>query len=125
MNKSTFYLVASPSIGPAVVTVLGINIPIVAAVLSLVSLLLARSVALPSKRTLTRAQDYSVTAALSILLFAIVCGEMIIPQPGVGMAVVWGLGLGLSGLLIIEICAEFVVAFFKAFLSAIRNPSQD
>ncbi len=120
MNKSAILIVVSPSIGPAIVTVLGIDIPVAAFVLSFIALLMARSVAKPSKRSLSKVQDVCVTGALAILLFTIVTGELLIPQPGVGMSVVWGLGLGLSGLLIIEMCAEFVVKFLRAFLDAFK-----
>lgn len=110
--------IAAPSIGPAVVTVFGTDVPILALSLSMAALLLARFIAPPPLRRLTRAQNAALTMLLLIFVFLIVTGKMPLVgtgEPmGAGMAVVWGAGLGLSGLVVVEIMGERVRSMLRA-----------
>lgn len=114
---------AAPSFGPAVVTVLGADIPILALGLSLAGLLLARKIAPPPSRKLTRGQEVALTFLLSIVLFVIVTGQFTGEPLGVGMSVVWSIGLGLSGLLVIELFGSWVVDRLNILLG--RNHKGD
>jgi hypothetical protein len=111
-------MIAAPSVGPAIITIFGTEIPILALGLSIASLLLARWVAPPPLRKLTREQQWALTLLLLIFLFLAVTGEMPIlgtGKPlGVGMAVVWGAGLGFSGLFAVEIMGERVRSMLRA-----------
>ena len=111
-------VVAAPSIGPAVITVFGQDVPVLALGLSIASLLLARWVAPPPLRKLTREQQIALTLLLMIFLFMAVTGNMPLVgtgEPmGVGMAVVWGAGLGFSGLFAVEMMGERVRAMLRA-----------
>lgn len=108
---------AAPSFGPAVVTVYGTEIQILALCLSIAALLLARWIAPPPLRKLTREQQIALTLLLLIFLFLAVTGNMPLigdGKPlGVGMAVVWGAGLGFSGLFAVEIMGERVRAMLR------------
>ena len=115
--KSAAAAVAAPAFGPAMVTVFGVDVPIVALGLSVAGLVLARFIAPPPLRRLTRWQETALTALLLILLFLMVTGEF--PgfggKPlGAGMAVIWGVGLGFSGLLVVEFFGARVMAVLKA-----------
>lgn len=107
---------SAPSFGPAIVTLFGTDIPVLAMSLSLAGLLLARFIGPPSSRKLTRFQEIVVTLILMLVLFLIVTGEL--PPDGkplsVGMAVSWGVGLGLSGLLALEFLGERAMAALRA-----------
>lgn len=114
-------LSAAPSFGPAVVTILGLDIPVLALSISITGLLLARSIAPPSLRKLNRKQEYALTGLLLIILFVIVTGV----EPfgngrpiGAGTGVVWGVGLGFSGLLVIEFFGDKVVSLLKALIGS-------
>jgi hypothetical protein len=111
-------MIAAPSVGPAIITIFGTEIPILALGLSIASLLLARWVAPPPLRKLTREQQWALTLLLLIFLFLAVTGEMPIlgtGKPlGVGMAVVWGAGLGFSCLVAVEIMGERVRSMLRA-----------
>lgn len=111
-------MIAAPSVGPAIITIFGTEIPILALGLSIASLLLARWVAPPPLRKLTREQQWALTLLLLIFLFLAVTGEMPVignGHPlGVGMAVVWGAGLGFSGLFAVELMGERVRALLRA-----------
>jgi hypothetical protein len=111
---------ASPSFGPAVVTIAGTEIPVLALSLSIAALLLARWIAPPPLRKLTREQQWGLTLLLLIFLFLAVTGEMPLignGEPlGPGMAVCWGAGLGFSGLFAVEIMGERVRAMLRAAL---------
>jgi hypothetical protein len=111
-------MIAAPSVGPAIITIFGTEIPILALGLSIASLLLARWVAPPPLRKLTREQQWALTLLLLIFLFLAVTGEMPILGTGhplgVGMAVVWGAGLGFSGLFAVEIMGERVRSMLRA-----------
>jgi hypothetical protein len=106
---------ATPSFGPAVVSLFGIDVPIVALALSIGGLLLARSIAPPPLRKLTKRQELSLTLLLVIILFLIVTGNIGLGRPlGAGMAAIWGIGLGFSGLLVVEFFGDRVLAMLRA-----------
>jgi hypothetical protein len=108
----------APSFGPTIVTVYGTQVPVLALGLSIAALLLARWVAPPPLRKLTRKQQIALTMLLIIFLFLAVTGQMPLigaGEPlGPGMAVVWGAGLGFSGLLVVEIMGERVRSMLRA-----------
>lgn len=115
--KSAAGAVAAPAIGPAIITLFGVDVPLVALALSAAGLLLARYIAPPPLRRLTRWQQYALTGLLLIMLFLAVTGQLpgMGGKPlGVGMSVIWGIGLGFSGLVAIEFFGERVVAMIRA-----------
>lgn len=123
--KSAFAAVAAPSFGPAVVTVLGVDVPVFALALSVAGLLLARAIAPPPLRKLNRKQELALTCLLVIILFLIVTGQlpMLKGEPlGAGMAVIWGIGLGFSGLLVIEFFGERAVAMLRVIFGKETQP---
>lgn len=107
---------AAPSFGPAIVTIFGTDVPVLAMSLSLAGLLLARFIGPPPSRKLTRLQEVAVTLLLMLILGLIVTGELPPDSKplGVGMAVAWGVGLGLSGLLALEFLGERAMAAIRA-----------
>ena len=111
--------VVAPSIGPAIVVVLGASIPILALALGGMGLLLARVIAPPPLRKLTRAQHFALTVLLLIVLFLLVTGGFPFPpfdKPmGMGMATMAGIGLGFSGLVAVEFFAGRWMSAVKAF----------
>jgi hypothetical protein len=119
MDKSAVAAVAAtaPSIGPAIVTLFGVDVPVLALGLSCLGLILARMIAPPPLRKLRRVEEVALTTLLLIILFLIVTGEMpfLGGEPlGAGMSVIWGVGLGMSGLLVIEFFGQRVMAMLKA-----------
>lgn len=110
----------APSIGPAIVTLFGLDVPVLALSLSIAALILARWVAPPPLRKLTVQQQVALTLLLLIFLFLAVTGSLPIVgngEPlGEGMAVVCGAGLGFSGLMIVELMGKRVVALVRAML---------
>ncbi len=116
--KTAAVAVAAPAIGPAIITVFGVHVPVLALALSVAGLLLARYIAPPPLRKLTLWQERALTALLIILLFMVVTGQFGNGEPlGAGMAVMLGIGLGFSGLLIIEFFGERGIAAFKALFN--------
>lgn len=116
--KSAVAAVTAPSIGPAVVTAFGIDVPVLALGLSMAALVLARWIAPPPLRKLTKKEEVALTMLLLIFLFLAVTGQVPLigdGEPlGPGMAVVWGAGLGFSGLLVVELMGEKVMAMLRA-----------
>ncbi len=118
MKGATAAAIIAPSFGPAVVTLFGQEVPVLATSLSVLALLLARWIAPPPLRQLAPFEQVALTLLLIILLFVAVTGNL--PgigegKPmGVGMAVVWGVGLGLSGLMVVEIMGDHVRAKLRA-----------
>ena len=106
---------AAPSIGPAIVTIAGTDVPVMALALSVLGLLLARVIAPPPLRKLSRWQEWALTAILLLVLFLIVTGQIGTGRPlGAGMATMTGIGMGFSGLLFIEFFSERAFAAIKA-----------
>lgn len=115
---ATLTAIAAPSIGPTVLVVFGLKLPIAALLLALVGLFLSRYIAPQSTRKLTVWQERALTALLAILLVIIVAGEFPLlgdGEPlGVGMATAWGVGLGTSGLLVVELIGARIMAGLRA-----------
>lgn len=108
---------AAPTFGPAIVTLLGVDVPVFALTLSVIGLLMARSIAPPPLRKLTGRQEAALTVLLLIILFLLVTGEMTGGPPlGGGTSVALGIGLGFSGLLVIEFFGDRAMAVLKALL---------
>lgn len=124
MKSSAIAAIAAPSIGPAIVTVFGTDVPIMALALSCAGLILARVVAPPPLRKLSMMQEGALTLLLLVVLFLIVTGQLGAGEPlEAGMATVWGVGLGFSGLLALEFFGSRVRAMLKALLGANDEPA--
>lgn len=113
---------AAPVVGPAIITLFGLNVPVLAFVLSIAGLLLARFIAPAPVRKLNRVQETALTFLLMILLLLIVTGRFGGGMMGEGMAVVWGIGLGFSGLIVIETIGTRVLAALQALLTGRSTP---
>lgn len=110
--------ISAPSIGPTVLVIFGLKLPVAALALSLVGLLLARYVKPRSASKLSIGQERALTALLALILVVIVAGEF--PwigngEPlGVGMATAWGVGLGTSGILAVDLIGSRVMRGLRA-----------
>lgn len=116
---------AAPSIGPALVTFAGMDFPVLAMILSLAALFLARAIAPPPLRKLNMKQEIALTGLLVIFLILIVTGNLPLVGTGeplsVGMSVIWGIGLGFSGLTVVELTSRRVVAMLKAAFGEVND----
>jgi hypothetical protein len=99
---------AAAAFGPESVIVFGTEFPVMSMALSLVGLVLARLVT--GAREGRHPGDLWLTVLLCVLLIALVIER----QPGPGMAVFWGVGLGAAGILAMDIVKKGVVAMLKA-----------
>lgn len=123
MTKSavTTAAVSAPSIGPTVLIVFGVQVPVAAMALSLVGLILARYIAPRSARKLSLGQERALTVLLALLLVVIVSGNAPYVGTGepldVGMATAWGVGLGTSGLLTVEFIGGRIMGALRAMFS--------
>lgn len=102
-------VVAAPSFGPGAIILFGQEVPIVAMGLSLAGLVLARYIAPPPSRPLTRSQ----ALALTMLLAVVDVAGVLTLQPGPGTAVAAGVGLGFSGLLTVEFFGSRIAFFLR------------
>jgi hypothetical protein len=114
MNKGDPVIVAAPAIGPAVVTLFGEQIPLMAMALSLAGLVLARMVAPQPRVAISRIRGVALTVLLCVIDFAAV----ITLQPGAGMAVAAGVGLGFSGMLAVQFFGDRIKAVLSAMVGA-------
>jgi hypothetical protein len=122
--NATSGAVAAPIIGPALITLFGVDVPVLALGLSIGGLILARMIAPPPLRKLSGRQEVALTVLLLIVLFLIVTGQMpfLGGKPlGAGMSVIWGVGLGFSGLLAIEFFGQSVLGMLKGALGGFAN----
>lgn len=122
MSAKTAAAVAAPSLGPAVITIFGQDVPLLAYGLACTAMILARFIAPPAARKLTRRQEAALTVLLAIVLFLVVTGAFTSTPLAVGMAVTWGIGLGFSGLLVVEFFGTRVMAMLEAMTGAKREP---
>lgn len=136
MKATTVTAVAAPSVGPAIITIFGTDVPVLALFLSVAGLILARFIAPPPLRKLSRKQEFALTALLLIIVFLLTTGQLSAcslksllvstncpTEPlGAGIATVWGIGLGFSGLLAIEFFWQRFMAAFRALVG--HSPKQ-
>lgn len=122
MKGPTATALAAPSVGPAIITLFGTDVPVLALGLSVAGLILARVIAPPPLRKLTRLQELALTLLLLVVLFLIVTGKLFGGEPlEAGMATVWGIGLGFSGLLAIEFFGQRVMTMLNAMFGHDRT----
>lgn len=137
MKGSAATALAAPSVGPAIITIFGTDVPVLALGLSVAGLVLARVIAPPPLRKLSRKQEFALTLLLLIVLFLVITGQLsgcslksqlvardCPAEPlGAGMATVWGIGLGFSGLLAIEFFGQRFMAAFRAIFGHTVPPA--
>jgi hypothetical protein len=138
-GAATMTAISAPSIGPAVLVIFGLRLPIAALGLSMVGLLLARYIApRRQRRRFTAWQNRALTALLALLLLVIVSGDLsactikaaimggdeTCPREplGVGMATAFGVGLGTSGLLAVEFLGDRISRAFRAMFGGNGAP---
>lgn len=138
MKESAVPALVAPSVGPAIVTIFGTDVPPLALVLSVAGLILARFIAPPPLRKLSRKQELALTALLLIVLFLLITGQISLcnlqdmlvdvecsAEPlGAGVATIWGIGLGFSGLLAIEFFGQRFMAAFRALFGHANPPPE-
>lgn len=108
----TAMAVGAPSFGPAVVTLFGIDIPLVSMGVSFCGVLLARTLAPPPLRKLNWYQHITLTLLLLLLMFLLVTELSLGPGAAVGM----GIGLGFSGLVVVEMVADKALSWLNLIL---------
>lgn len=97
-----------PAWGPPAVELFGVNIPIASMFLSMVGLGMARGVS-AAREGKTPGGRY-LTGVLMLILFALVVER----QPGPGVAIAWGIGVGASGIVLYDLLRDRIIAIFKA-----------
>lgn len=108
--------VGSPSFGPALIILFGVPVPVFSALCGMIGVILARQVApaTAAGAMLGRVGNVALTALLALGVVAlIVSGQK---QPLV--AVAWAVGLGHSGLVMIELVAKSAIAAARLFIDA-------
>lgn len=101
-----------PVWGPPAVELFGVNIPIASMVLSMIGLGMARGVS-AAREGNTPGGRY-LTGVLVMILFGIVIER----QPGPGVAIAWGIGVGASGIVAFDLMKERFVSWFGNILTA-------
>lgn len=95
-----------PAFGPPAIELFGITIPIVSMACSMFGLAMARGIS--AAREGPQPGGWYLNGTLAIILFGIVIER----QPGVGTAVAWGVGVGASGILAIDLLKDRFLAMF-------------
>lgn len=96
-----------PAWGPPAVELFGVSIPIMSMVLSMLGLGMARGVS--AAREGKAPGGHYLTGVLVMILF----GLVVEGQPGPGVAIAWGIGVGASGIVLFDLLRDRIVAMFK------------
>lgn len=105
-----------PAWGPPAVELFGVNIPIASMALSMVGLAMARGVS--AAREGSAPGGRYLTGVLVMILFALVVER----QPGPGVAIAWGIGVGASGIVLYDLMRDRVLSMFRAVTGAPKDP---
>jgi hypothetical protein len=97
ISKPFLIYAAAASAGPVMVDVLGYDVPVLSAGLSVVGVVLATVIAPPP--ALSMVQRVALTALLVILMLALVISD---PTRSPVMSTCWAIGIGYTGLPIIQ-----------------------
>lgn len=110
------YLFASvvPAIGPATVTLLGYDLPVLSAILGVAGVVLALALAPPPKRPLTGGQGWALRIVLVLLTLALIIYDEKTPLISLG----WAIGLGFSGYTVIELLGSMIPGRLRALFGA-------
>lgn len=103
-----------PAWGPPAVELFGVNIPIASMFLSMVGLAMARGVS--QAREKGTPGGWYLTGVLVMILFGLVIER----QPGPGVAIAWGIGVGGSGIVLYDLLRDRMIAMFQG-----RKPTGD
>lgn len=106
-----------PAWGPPAVELFGVNIPIASMFLSMVGLGMARGVS-AAREGKTPGGRY-LTGVLMLILFALVVEQ----QPGAGVAIAWGIGVGGSGIVLYDLLRNRIVSLFTGGGGIPRDPT--
>lgn len=112
---ATVAIAAAPTWGPKVVEVLGVPFPLASGLLGLLGLVLARLVV--GAREGRKSDDIWLTCALCVVMI----GLTIERQPGPGMAVFWGVGIGASGYTVLEFAKKAIEALVRGWPGGSRE----
>lgn len=85
--------------GPVVINLLGYDVPVLAAILSIAGVILASLIAPPPARQLTRWQGIALVALLCILVLGLVISD---PNRSLLVSTCWAIAIGYAGLPIIQ-----------------------
>lgn len=95
----TAVTLAAPAVGPVVISLLGYDVPILAAALSLIGVVLASLIAPPPPRALNNVQHVALVGLLCIITLALVISD---PARNLIVSTCWAIGIGYTGLPIIH-----------------------
>jgi hypothetical protein len=95
-----------PAWGPPAIELFGVNIPIASMALSMIGLMMARGVS--AAREGPSPGGRYLTGTLMLIVFALVVER----QPGPGVAIAWGVGVGASGILLFDLLKDRVLMLF-------------
>lgn len=90
---------AAAAAGPVMINVLGYDVPVLAAILSIAGVILASMIAPPPARHLNRWQAGALVALLCILVLGLVISD---PQRSLLVSTCWAIAIGYAGLPIIQ-----------------------
>lgn len=88
---------------PVMVNVLGYDVPVLTAILSIAGVILASMIAPPPSRQLTRTQTIALVALLCVLVLCLVISD---PSRSLLLSTCWAIGIGYAGLPIIQMIRD-------------------
>ena len=111
-------VVLIPSYGPESVMVFGQNVPLASMVLSILGLVMARLVAAQTDKV--KGGHRWLTPLLVIILVALVIDR----QPGPSMATAYGVGIGSSGIVLINLLGDKIQKLFASMFGTTEPPAR-
>lgn len=105
-----------PSFGPPLIVIFGFDVPVLSALFGVLGVLLARRVAPPSAVDARLGREGR--AALTVLLALGVLALIIAGQKQPIVALGWSIGLGFSGIAVVELLASAVMGSARVALKA-------
>lgn len=107
---------------PLMINILGLEAPALSMLVGLIAVIMTRVMMMTTDESKSRKGWWYYNVSLTLLLTLIVFVIILDRQLGPGTAVVLGIGVGASGILVVDVMKRWVLSFFAAWNNLAAPP---
>lgn len=115
-------ILAAGAVGPVTLNLLGYDLPVLAALLSLLGVILASLIAPPPERHLSIVQRIALVALLCLIVLGLVISD---PERSLIVSTCWAIGIGYTGLPLISEIQRRIFPRTGELISPAATPTEE